>query len=121
MPTAELNASNAKLKPARRKQPPGNATIVRRQRPTMPEYLTLASLDGRTKPSRLAYELFEQFAAQHGLKPPDYGKKKDLLEQAAYLGVRMQDMIARGLKGEPTDDALFSLMTNAQRRILRSL
>jgi hypothetical protein len=120
MPFTAQTSAAANFK--RYHQPRGNKSLVAKQRPTMPgEYLTLSSLDGRTKASKFAYELFDQFAKQYGLRSPDFGGQKDKLEQAAYLGVRMADMIARGLRGEPVDDALFSLMTNSQRRILKSL
>jgi hypothetical protein len=113
-PQAESNAAagqpKARLKPAGK----------RRHRSNIPtRFLTLASLDGRTKASRRAFAMIEQFTEQLGTAPTAIQKLN--MMHAATLGILMEDMETRALQGETIDPAVFATLLNAQRRTLKAL
>lgn len=116
MATTALDRHTDAADRSKSRQKPANS---KRQRPNMPELLTLASLDGRTKASKRAYELIEQFTEALGSEPTAIQKQTML--HAATLGILIENLEVRALAGETIDPALFATLLNAQRRTLASL
>jgi hypothetical protein len=112
IPAAQIDAS------ARRKAP-SKLARSKRQRRQSPELLTLASLDGRTKASRRAYELIQQFTDNLGSEPTAI--QQQIMLHAATLGIIIENLEVRALEGEIIDPAEFATLLNAQRRTLASL
>jgi hypothetical protein len=91
----------------------------RRVRRVLPKFLTLASLDGRTRASRRAYELRDQILKKYPKPTPIQIAHAT---HAACLGISIEDMEVRALQGDETvDPAVYALLLNAQRRALASI
>jgi len=118
--TQETSAAANQKRWQKYKQPAGNKSLVAKTRVTMPdELLTFASLNWSTKAGRRITALVDQYK-EHYCRNPN-ASQSDKMYEAAFLGLRMENMAARALLGEPIDDALYALLLNVQRRTLNSL
>lgn len=92
--------------------------VASKRKHAAPELLTLAQLDGRTKASKRAYELIDQYEAKLGPRPSPIQKQHVI--HAAVLSVMIENMEARVLQGEDVDQVTYAVLLNAQRRALNS-
>jgi hypothetical protein len=79
----------------------------------------LATLDGRTRASKRAYALIDQFTER--LRHEPTAIQKQIMMHAATLGIMIEDMEARMLQGETIDGRVYATLLNAQRRTLASM
>jgi hypothetical protein len=85
-----------------------------RNKPSKPLYLTLHELDGRTRASRRARELIQQYTDKLGAEPTPV--QQQVMMHAAVLAITIEHLEVRALQGETINHLEYATLINAQRR-----
>jgi uncharacterized protein YjiS (DUF1127 family) len=82
---------------------------------------TLSDLDSRTRACRHALELRAGLLSDLGGESETSIAERELVQRAAVLGAMLEDLEVRYLNGEDADPQQYSVLLNAQRRVLADI